>query len=233
VPDLLADADTGSSSSDNVTRFDNSGTDARLRFEVPGTVPGATVTLLVNGVEIGTATAAGATTVVTTNGSVALPDGARAVVARQTEPGKAPSASSAALAITIDTSRPVGDVVDVSPDPRKTGVDSATVTFSRPVTGFDFSDVRFTLNGAPLATADALSAPTTSDNLTWTIPNIARYTEAPGDVPPVRRGERHRRRARRQSAERRPVGRVGERQRPPRRRHAGGQPRAGAARRRS
>jgi len=104
--DLLAGSDTGVSSSDDITNLDNSSAGKSLQFSVSGTVSGATVTLYNGASVIGTATASGTTTTVTTNGSVDLADGLRSITATQTETGKSESLASTALPITIDTVAP-------------------------------------------------------------------------------------------------------------------------------
>jgi hypothetical protein len=120
VPDLVAGSDTGSSSTDNLTRLDNSSAGNVLQFSVGGTVAGATVSLYAQSTFggpvslIGTAVATGTTTVVTTNGSVDLADGGWLVTARQTESGRTESAASAALTIIIDTAAPTVQNVFVS-----------------------------------------------------------------------------------------------------------------------
>ena len=104
--DLLAASDTGVSSSDNLTNLDNSGAAKALQFEVSNTIAGATVTVYADGTAIGSATASGITTVVTTSGSRNMADGTHAITARQTEPGGSESADSPALSITVDTVAP-------------------------------------------------------------------------------------------------------------------------------
>ena len=104
--DLLAASDTGVSSSDNLTNLDNSSAAKALQFEVSNTIAGATVTVYADGTAIGSATATGITTVVTTSGSRNLADGTHAITARQTEPGGSESADSPALSITVDTVAP-------------------------------------------------------------------------------------------------------------------------------
>ena len=49
-----------------------------------------------------------------------------------------------------DTTAPMADIVDVSPDPRNATVGSVTITFSEDVAGVDRSDFILTLNGAPV-----------------------------------------------------------------------------------
>ncbi|MHB9050032.1 MAG: Ig-like domain-containing protein, partial [Pirellulales bacterium] len=103
MPDLLAVSDSGISHSDRITNLDNSQPDKVLQFRVGNTSPGATVTVYADGIAIGSAVAAGATTTVTTNGSLDLADGTYAITARQTLPGRAETVDSAAISVTIDT----------------------------------------------------------------------------------------------------------------------------------
>lgn len=78
-----------------------------------------------------------------------------------------------------DTDGPTVDVVDVSPDPRTTPVDSITIVFNEPVTGFDLTDVRFTRDGgANLLTAAQTLA--SSDALNWTLSGLSGLTATPG-----------------------------------------------------
>jgi hypothetical protein len=106
TPTLHASTDSGISSSDRLTNFNNSSPARALQIVVPGTVAGADVTIFADGAAIGSAVASGTTTTVTTNGSLALAEGARSITARQTEPGKPQSAASPTLTITIDTVAP-------------------------------------------------------------------------------------------------------------------------------
>gem|GEM_PF-664858 len=106
TPDLLAASDTGASASDDLTTRNNSTGGSALQFAVSGTVVGATVKVYTGGVEIGVATATGATTTVTTSGTQTLADGTPLITARQTEPLKLESAASGALAVTVDTRPP-------------------------------------------------------------------------------------------------------------------------------
>jgi hypothetical protein len=106
APDLVAAKDSGISTTDNITNNNNSSSGKSLQFTVTGTVAGATVSILADGVVIGSAVASGATTTVTTNGTSTLTDGTRIITAQQTEVGKAASALSGSLNITIDTTAP-------------------------------------------------------------------------------------------------------------------------------
>lgn len=105
VPDLLDVSDSGISNSDDLTNRNNT-SGKELQFSVGSTVPGALVRIYADGVLIGSATATGATTVVTTNGAVALANGARSITARQVEPGSLESADSSALTVTINATAP-------------------------------------------------------------------------------------------------------------------------------
>ncbi len=71
---LAAASDTGISNSDGITRLNNNGPAAELQFQVAGTVAGAAVSVYADSTLIGSATAAGATTLVTTNGTLTLGD---------------------------------------------------------------------------------------------------------------------------------------------------------------
>ena len=103
---LAAASDTGVSNSDNLTNLDNSSPAMVLTFHVSGTVAGATVSLYDGASAIGSTTASGTATDVTTSGTAALADGAHSIVARQTQPGMAESDASPATVVTIDTASP-------------------------------------------------------------------------------------------------------------------------------
>lgn len=106
APDLQDGSDTGSSNSDNITARDNSQASRTLEFTVTGTIVGATVTIYADAVAVGSATATGATTVVTTSGAQDLADKTYAITARQREPYKAESDDSDPLDVTVDTTGP-------------------------------------------------------------------------------------------------------------------------------
>ncbi|HEX4792574.1 MAG TPA: M36 family metallopeptidase [Humisphaera sp.] len=84
APDLLPATDSGISSNDDVTNFNNSSTARALKFTVPNTTAGASVDLFANGIQIGHATAIGTSTTISTDGKTALPDGIYNIIARQT-----------------------------------------------------------------------------------------------------------------------------------------------------
>ncbi len=97
--DLLAESDSGSSSTDNVTNANS------LSFAVAGTTLGATVEVRAGGTVVGTAIAAGNSTVVTVNNVAALGQGSRLFTATQIVGGQV-SGASPALAVVLDSSAP-------------------------------------------------------------------------------------------------------------------------------
>jgi len=115
APDLVAAYDTGQSDSDDTTKLDNSAPSRVLQFSVPGTVPGAMVRLYADGTFIGANTAAGPTTIVTTNGVFDLVDGAHSITARQAQTGEFESPDSAALKVRVDTNLPFPSQPDLNP----------------------------------------------------------------------------------------------------------------------
>ncbi len=176
---LQPTSDTGASNSDQITRLNNSSPGEALQFEVTGTIAGATVTLFADGTPIGSTTASGTTTIVTTDGATTLADGLRTITARQTAPGNSQSSDSPAQVIQIDTQAPVATLVAVTPDPRTTPVPQMTIQFSESVTGLELGDLSLTVNaGANLLTG--AQAPTSGDGITWTIGNLTSLTTAPG-----------------------------------------------------
>jgi hypothetical protein len=106
TPDLTAASDTGLSSSDNITRLSNSSATSSLSFTIGNTFPGATVVLYADSVAIASAMASGLQTTMVTDGKTPLSDGIHRITAIQTLPGKDPSPTSPALAITIMTASP-------------------------------------------------------------------------------------------------------------------------------
>ena len=80
---------------------------------------------------------------------------------------------------TVDATPPTADVVDVTPDPRSSAVASVDVVFSEEVSSFGLSDLRLFRDGVEIGLG-ASQAPSTSDNLTWTIGNLSSLTSAEG-----------------------------------------------------
>ena len=106
APDLLAATDDGVADDDNITSFNNADAASALSFQVTDTIPGATVTILANGIAIGSTVAVSQTTTVTTDAVTLLDDGPQTVTARQVEPGKGESSDSPSLGVDVDTTPP-------------------------------------------------------------------------------------------------------------------------------
>jgi hypothetical protein len=71
------------------------------------------------------------------------------------------------------------DIVDVIPDPRDTSVDTITITFSEPVTGFDLADLSLTRGGGANLLTGAQTLATT-DNRTFALGNLGALTGVSG-----------------------------------------------------
>ena len=104
-PDLLAVSDSGSSTSDNVTKLNNT-PGSELSFSISGVSAGALVTLYADGISIGQAIAAGTSVTIVSNGTVTLADGAHQITATS-EIGGDTSAPSEAITVTVDSVSPV------------------------------------------------------------------------------------------------------------------------------
>ena len=176
---LLAASDTGISNSDRITKLNNSSSGVKLQFQVSGTVAGATVNIYSDGSLIGSATAAGSSTTVTTDGSSTLTDNIHSITARQTALGQSISVSSPSLAIQIDTVRPTGSIATVTPNTRTNSVSTMTIQYSEPVSGLALSDLQLTRNAGAnlLSGAQMLSS---ADMITWTIGNLSAITSMAG-----------------------------------------------------
>jgi hypothetical protein len=68
----------------------------------------------------------------------------------------------------------------VTPNPRNTAVSQLTITFNQAVSGFDLADLQLTRNGGSNLLTGAQTL-TTSDNITWTLGNLAGLTAAAGN----------------------------------------------------
>ncbi|MCD6304270.1 MAG: lamin tail domain-containing protein, partial [Planctomycetes bacterium] len=85
------------------------------------------------------------------------------------------------VSVTIpDTTPPTADVVNVTPDPRITAVDSIDIVFSEPVVGLDVADLSLTRDGGAnlLSGSETL---TTTDDVTWTLGGLAGLTGQDGE----------------------------------------------------
>ena len=162
VISLVSTSDTGISNSDGITNLNNGSVGSELQFQVTNTVVGATVTVFANGNPIGTATASGTTTLVTTNGTTTLIDGTYTVVATQTLPAQQASVTPTALTIQVDTTPPT--LTQFGSQLR--------LVFDEPVYGLDLTDLQLTRNGGAnlLTSSQSIS---TSDHITWTLNNLS------------------------------------------------------------
>lgn len=81
---------------------------------------------------------------------------------------------------TTDAAAPTVDIVDVTPDPRTTGLGSITIVFSEPITGFDRTDLTLTRNGGPnlLAVANVLSS--SDGGRTWVLGGLTNLVGTEG-----------------------------------------------------
>ena len=169
TPDLLDATDSGFSTTDNNTNFNNSTLVKALKFQVGGTIPGATVTLYANGVAVGSAAAVGSTTTVTTDGTTLIADGPINFTARQTVAGQGQSLDSSALAVTIDSAAPATPVapdLQTASDSGVSTTDNITAVKTPAFTVAGAPYYRFYINGIQAA-GDYLSA------ATYTLPTQA------------------------------------------------------------
>lgn len=93
--------------------------------------------------------------------------------------GKAGSVGDYQVVLGFSGAPLVADVVDVTPDPRDRGVESVTITFNRPVNGFDIGDLSLTRGGIPIPITAATL--TSTDRTTWTLSGAA-LLEATGQT---------------------------------------------------
>lgn len=105
IPDLVSLSDTGLLNTDNYTNYNNANTNVRMQFTVENTIPGALVIVYANGAGIGSATATGTSTLITSIAFNRLNDATYSITARQTIAGLQ-SAHSAGLSVTVDTVAP-------------------------------------------------------------------------------------------------------------------------------
>lgn len=141
--DLVAVADSGASSTDNLTKFNNTN-GATLIFQVSGVTIGAEVRIYAGDVLIGTATAATTQITVTTDGTTQLADGSHEITATQVVGGEE-SAASPALTITIDSIPPAA-ITTTAPNTAQVGV-AYTYNADSPDEGE--TGIVYSLSGAP------------------------------------------------------------------------------------
>ncbi len=139
APDLQATADSGASSTDDITSNSN------LSFTVGGLTTGTTVELLRDGVVVASGTATG-NTIVLSDTSVTV-NGVHLYTTRQII-NNVQSLQGAALAVTLDNTAPTVTVNQASgqADSTRNQPINFTVAFNEDVAGFDAADV--SLNGS-------------------------------------------------------------------------------------
>jgi hypothetical protein len=74
-----------------------------------------------------------------------------------------------------DTNPPIADIVDVSPDPRTSGINSIIINFTEPVINFDLSDLRL-VRGSGANLLSPTQTLTTTNNTQWTLGNLSGIT---------------------------------------------------------
>src|SRR5205814_665501 len=86
------------------------------------------------------------------------------------------------LTATLDAPLPVitPDVVDVTPDPRPSGIDTATINFSEAVTGLDISDLTLARNGGANLLTNAQTVSSSNGGLSWTLTGLKSLTWVAG-----------------------------------------------------
>jgi hypothetical protein len=177
APVLTAASDSGVSNSDKITKYNNATPASELTFTVGSTVAGDLVDLYANGILVGSATATGTTTTVTTNGSVLIPDGSVVFAAtRQPPTSIVPSASSGAV-VTIQANAPTATFSLASPSVRNAALTSAVMTFSQLVTNVSAGSLSLTSDGVPVPVSGVTVSSTGS---AYTFSGLGALTTATG-----------------------------------------------------
>ena len=83
------------------------------------------------------------------------------------------------LELVVDTTLPAANIGDATPDPRTTPVTSLDIVFSEPVYGLDIADLKLTRTGVDVPLT-ASQTPTTTDHVTWKVPNLSGLTSTAG-----------------------------------------------------
>jgi hypothetical protein len=109
--------------------------------------------------------------------ATSLADGSYSFTASATDAAGSTSPTSAALAVTIDTSVPVAAIAAQLPNPRTTAVDSIAISFSKPVTGFGLADLGLTRDGQPVILTGATL---TGSGASYIVGNLGQLTSSPG-----------------------------------------------------
>ncbi|MEI8196523.1 MAG: hypothetical protein WCI73_11490, partial [Phycisphaerae bacterium] len=164
---------------DNRTKLNNSTPGEALSFMVVGTTTGTTVRLYADGTLLGSAVAGGTTTMVTTDGTTALGEGTWSITATQTLGSGSPSTPSPALNVIIDSVVPTLNLPDAPSGLTGGPIALLNLQFSKAVYGLTLTNATLTRDGGPnLLTAS--QTPGSSDQILWTVSNLATLTALPG-----------------------------------------------------
>ncbi|HZZ44861.1 MAG TPA: Ig-like domain-containing protein [Tepidisphaeraceae bacterium] len=175
TPALTAASDTGSSSSDRITRLNNA-PGKTLQFIIPSTLSGATVKLYDGTTIIGQGTGNGGSLTLTTNGTATLADGLHTLTATQTQTGSLESAASPSLSITIDTTAPTATFTSIS-SPKTSSISSEAITFSESIAGLSAPLFSLTRDGSAVDTSGSTLAGSGSS---FTLSNLSSSTSNAG-----------------------------------------------------
>jgi uncharacterized delta-60 repeat protein len=180
APVLLPAADTGVSATDGVTRFNDATPGTALQFSIGGTLAGDTVELFIDGTEVGSAVATGATTAVTAAAGTPLADGAHTVTARQVDPSLGESVDSRPLTVTVKTATPAtppAPVLQAASDSGTLGDGITTVTTPAFTVAVATPYFRFYVNGTmasgTYASGTAFTVPTALTPGTYALTVVA------------------------------------------------------------
>ncbi len=175
---LAADSDTGPLNSDGVTNLNNTSA-KKLRFSVTGTVNGATVQVLADGVVIGTGTATGTSMIIESTGAFTLSEGPHSLTVRQKLSNLAVNVGNLQDIVDLasDESAPTNILVDTA-GPQITSTPSTNAVEGQPysyqVTSNDAgSGARYSLVSGPTGmTIDA-----STGLVTWTPGGVGSSTQ--------------------------------------------------------
>jgi hypothetical protein len=172
APDLDSASDSGADNTDNRTN-DNTPTFTGTFPAPPTAIP---LTLYRDGVAVGNTNAGSTWSIATAQQA----DGTYAFTTTIDDAAGNTSVPSTALSVTIDTAAPAADVVDVSPDPRTSGVASINVVFNEAVAGLDAGDFDLTRNGGADLLTGSESVSSNDGGITWMISGLSALTSQTG-----------------------------------------------------
>ena len=92
---------------------------------------------------------------------------------------ESPSRTALRVASTSDIVAPTVMLLGPTPNPHVGAIDTLSISFSEPVTGFDISDLTLTLGGGVNLLAES-AAPSSSDGMNWTLSGLSSLTSIAG-----------------------------------------------------